>query len=119
LLQVPTGSQTYQQVADAFISSSTDPRVNISLSSNALQTIILQEWVALSGFDPVQSWNNWKRLGIPTDLPISVFAGVTAAHVPYRLLYSQTEFQYNSVNVATQNVGGYPDNINDKIFWMP
>jgi len=113
LLGLPTSA------ADNFISSSTDPNVNISISSNPVQTIVMQEWVALNGIDPVQTWNNWKRLGIPTTLPISIFAGVTASHIPYRLLYSQTEFQFNSANVATQNIGGYPDNINDKIFWMP
>jgi hypothetical protein len=93
--------------------------VNINISSNPLQTIIMGEWVALNGFDPVQTWDNWKRLGIPANLPISVFGGTTASHVPYRLLYSQTEFQFNSTNVAAESVNGYPDNINDKIFWMP
>jgi hypothetical protein len=115
LLQVPNS----QAAADAFVTTGSDPRVVLSASTNQLQTIILQEWVAMNGFDPIQSWNNWKRLGIPTDLPISVYAGVTAPHVPYRLLYSQTEFQFNSANVAGQNVGGYPANINDKIFWQP
>ena len=61
-------------------------------------------------------WNNWKRLGIPADLPISKFGGTTAPHVPYRLLYSQTEYQYNSANVAAQ---GAINNITSKIFWMP
>jgi len=118
LVQVGT-SATYAGLADNFLSTSNNPDVNITLSTNPLQTIITQEWVALNGFDPVQTWDNWKRLGIPSDLPVSIFAGTTAPHVPYRLLYSQTEFQYNSVNVAAENVNGYPDNINDKIFWMP
>jgi SusD/RagB-like outer membrane lipoprotein len=115
LLQVPNS----QAAADNFLSTSNNPDVNIALSSNPVQTIIMGEWVALNGFDPVQSWDNWKRLGIPANLPVSIFGGTTAPHVPYRLLYSQTEFQFNSANVAAENVNGYPDNINDKIFWMP
>lgn len=105
-----------QSDADNFLSTSTDPNVNFGLSSNPIQTIITQEWVALNGLDPVQTWNNWKRLGIPSSIPVSVFAGTTAPHVPYRLLYSQTEYQYNSANVATQ---GTINNITSKIFWMP
>jgi Starch-binding associating with outer membrane len=112
LLEVPD----YQNAADDFISTSSDPNVNISISGNPLQTIIMQEWVALNGFDPVQTWNNWKRLGIPSDLPISKFGGTTAPHVPYRLLYSQTEYQYNTANVSAQ---GPINNITSKIFWMP
>jgi hypothetical protein len=115
LLQVPNS----QAAADNFLATSNNPDVNISISSNPVQTIIMGEWVALNGFDPVQTWDNWKRLGIPSNLPVSIFGGTTASHVPYRLLYSQTEFQFNSANVAAENVNGYPDNINDKIFWMP
>jgi hypothetical protein len=118
LLQVDGGAPAAYTAADEFVTTGSDPRVVVG-KGNQLDRIILQEWVAMNGFDPIQSWNNWKRLGIPTDLPISVYAGVTASHVPYRLLYSQTEFQFNSANVATQNVGGYPANINDKIFWQP
>jgi SusD/RagB-like outer membrane lipoprotein len=102
--------------ADNFITSSSDPNVNITASSNPLQTIIIQEWVALNGFDPIQSWNNWKRLGIPSDLPVSVFAGTTATHVPYRLLYPLSEYTYNSANVNAQ---GTISNLTSKIFWMP
>jgi Starch-binding associating with outer membrane len=118
LLQVDGGAPAAYTAADLFVTSGSDPRVVVG-TGNQLSRIILQEWVAMNGFDPVQSWNNWKRLGIPTNLPISIYAGVTASHVPYRLLYSQTEFQFNSANVASQNVGGYPANINDKIFWQP
>ncbi|HXB44996.1 MAG TPA: SusD/RagB family nutrient-binding outer membrane lipoprotein [Puia sp.] len=112
LLQVSGGAAA----ADAFIAGSADPRVNFGSSNNQLQTIILQEWVAVSGFDPLASWNNWRRLGIPTDLPVSQFSGNVATHVPYRLLYPTSEHSYNSSNLAGE---GDINNLSSKIFWMP
>lgn len=112
LLQVPNSTAA----ADAYITNSSNPNVNFSISTNQLQTIILQEWIAVSGFDPVASWNNWRRLGIPTDLPVSEFSGNVATHVPYRLLYPTSEYTYNSTNVAAE---GTINNLTSKIFWMP
>jgi hypothetical protein len=115
LLQDPSPAGP-QADADAFIANSTDPNVNFSNSNNQLQTIILQEWVAVSGFDPLASWNNWRRLGIPTDLPVSQFSGNVATHIPYRLLYPTSEAHYNSTNLAVE---GNINNLTSKIFWMP
>jgi hypothetical protein len=101
--------------ADALIAQA-DDRVNFISSANPLQTIILQEWAALNTLDPVQSWDNWRRLGIPTDLPVSIYPGTTATHVPYRLLYPDTEYSYNGTNVNSE---GTINNLTSKIFWMP
>ena len=112
LLQVPNA----KTAADNFITNSTDPNVNYTISSNTLQTIVYQEWIAVSGFDPLASYNNYRRLGIPSDLPVSIFAGNVATHIPYRLLYPTTEYSYNSSNVNAQ---GTINNLTSKIFWMP
>jgi hypothetical protein len=114
LLQV--GGAGYASVADAFLAASTNPLVSWTSSTNQLQTLITQEWVASSGFDPLNSWNNWRRLGIPTNLPVSQFGGNVATHVPYRLLYPTSEYSYNSANVAKE---GTISNLTSKIFWMP
>jgi hypothetical protein len=106
----------YQADADAYIAGSSSQLVNPAVSSNMLQTIIFQEWIAVSGFDPLDSWNNWRRLGIPTDLPVSQFAGNTATHVPYRFLYPTSEYSYNTTNVDAE---GTINNLTSKIFWMP
>jgi hypothetical protein len=81
-----------------------------------LQTIITQAWVAYSGFDPLAAWNNWRRLGIPTSLPVSQFDGSVATHIPYRLLYPTSEYSYNTVNVDAE---GTINNMTSTIFWMP
>ncbi len=109
------GVPNYASAAAAYVAQN-DSRVNYTASSNKLQTIILQKWAALNSFDPVESWNDWRRLGIPTDIPISIFTGTVAPHIPYRILYPQSEYQYNTNNVDAQ---GTISNITSKIFWMP
>jgi hypothetical protein len=106
----------YQVDADTLVDNSPSPLVNLQVSANPLQTIIFQEWIAVNGFDPLDSWNNWRRLGIPTDLPVSQFAGNTAAHIPYRFLYPTSEYSYNTANV---NAEGTINNLTSMIFWMP
>jgi hypothetical protein len=113
LLQVPNS----QAAADAYIAANaSNPNVGFAGSGNQLQTLITQEWVAVDGFDPLASWNNWRRLGIPTTLPVSVFSGSVATHIPYRLLYPTSEYSYNSVNVDAE---GTINNMTSTIFWMP
>lgn len=109
------GVPNYATAAAAYTAQN-DARVNYTASSNKLQTIILQKWAALNSIDPVESWNDWRRLGIPTNIPISVFDGTVAPHIPYRILYPQSEYQYNTTNVDAQ---GTISNITSKIFWMP
>ena len=89
---------------------------NITTTPNPLQTIILQKWAALNTYDAVESWSDWRRLKIPSDLPVSVYPGTTATNVPYRLLYPATEYSYNATNVNTQ---GTINNLTSKIFWQP
>lgn len=89
---------------------------NFAASSNPIETLIGQKWAALNTIDPVESWSDWRRLGIPSDLPISIYPGTTAPHIPYRLLYPTSEYNYNGDNVNAQ---GTIDAITSKIFWMP
>ena len=91
-------------------------KTNWEIATDKIQLIILQKWAALNTFDPLESWADWRRLGIPKDLPVSEYPGTTAPHIPYRLVYPQSEYDYNGVNV---NVQGTVDPISSKIFWMP
>ena len=111
LLDVPD----YQNAAQTFYSQPNN-KVNIDVSSNKINTIILQKWAALNAYDPLESYSDWRRLGIPADLPVSVYPGTTATHIPYRLLYPTSEYHYNATNVNDQ---GNVNQFTSKIFWMP
>ncbi len=109
------GVPDYQNAAQLFYSQPGD-KVNIDVSSNKINTIILQKWAALNAYDPFESYSDWRRLGIPADLPVSVYPGTTATHIPYRLLYPTSEYHYNAANVNAQ---GNVNQFASKIFWMP
>ncbi len=103
-----TGAATY--------TSQSNQSTNLSISTNRMQTIILQKWAASNTLNPLESWSDWRRLGYPTNLPVSIYPGTTAPHVPYRLIYPTSEYSYNATNVNTQ---GVINAITSKIFWMP
>jgi hypothetical protein len=109
------GVPGYQNAAQVFYSQPSN-KVNIDASSNKINTIILQKWAALNTYDPLESYSDWRRLGIPVDLPVSVYPGTTATHIPYRLLYPTSEYHYNATNVNAQ---GTVNQFTSKIFWMP
>jgi len=81
-----------------------------SFSSNKLEAIITQKWIALNGIDAIQSWFDYNRLGYPSDMPISLSA--SGPNIPVRLAYSSSEISSNAANVPTQ-----PDVFSAKIFW--
>ncbi len=93
-----------------------DARVNFSVAPDKINVIMIQEWASLNMFDPIEAWDNWRRLGVPVDLPVSIYPGTSATHIPYRLLYPLSEFNNNNANVLAQ---GSINNMTSKIFWMP
>lgn len=110
------GVTNYVSAANTY-RSQVDDNVNFDNSANKQRTLILQEWASLNMIDPITAWNNWRRLGIPSDLPVSIYPGTSpSAHVPYRLLYPASEYSNNTDNVNAQ---GAINNMTSKIFWMP
>ncbi|MEO8416863.1 MAG: SusD/RagB family nutrient-binding outer membrane lipoprotein [Ginsengibacter sp.] len=109
------GVPDYENKAMSFYSQSNN-KVNIDLSPDKINTIILQKWAALNAYDPLESYSDWRRLSIPADLPVSVYPGTTATHIPFRLLYPTSEYAYNAANVNDQ---GNINQFTSKIFWMP
>jgi hypothetical protein len=110
------GITNYAAAATAYVNQA-DMLTNYVTSTNKLRTLITQKWAALNTFDPLESYSDWRRLGIPTDLPVSVYPGNTAVHIPYRLPYPISETSFNSVNVPAGGTGN--DVLTSKIFWMP
>lgn len=85
-------------------------------SSNKINLIITQKYLALCGINNFEAWVDYRRLGIPSDVPLSLNIGVAGRHIPNRLLYPQNEYQYNSANV---NAEGTIDAQTSRIFWDP
>jgi len=89
---------------------------NITASATPLATIITQKWAALNGIDPLESYSDYRRLGIPK-VPISVYPGVTVTHIPFRFPYPLSELNYNGGNVPSGGNG--TESLTAHIFWMP
>jgi hypothetical protein len=108
-------SNPYTAADNYLTAQSANPNVSFT-AGTPLTVLITQAWVAYCGVDPLESWNNYRKLGIPASLPVSQFDGSVATHIPYRLLYPTSEYSYNTTNV---NAEGTINNMTSTIFWMP
>jgi hypothetical protein len=101
------------QAADNFISGSANGMVNIGISSNPLQTILYQKWVAECEMDGYEAYSDYRRTGYPYfSVPSYGAPGLT---FPQRLLYPESEYTQNTVNVNAQNQTSA--DLYTKIFW--
>jgi Starch-binding associating with outer membrane len=80
-------------------------------STNKLQAIITQKWIATNGITAEQSWFDYTRTGYPSGLPLPLNYNATADR-PVRLFYPAGEYSSNGVNVPAQ-----PNAFSVKIFW--
>jgi len=96
--------------------SQPDALTNYSVSLDKITTIITQKWAAMNSVDPLESYSDWRRLNIPSNLPVSHYPGVTVTHIPYRFPYTINETTLNSANVPSGGTG--TDLFTSKIFWM-
>lgn len=79
--------------------------------------IVYQKYIALCGTDALEAWCDQRRLGIPPDNGlISADPGKVSSNLPIRLLYPESEYTTNSVNV---NAEGTINQFTSKIFWQP
>lgn len=100
--------------------------VNIAAATTAaqrLEAIITQKYIAANMLFGHESWNEYRRTGYPVNTGVnnttnrlttfvSIVSESTAAdRLPTRILYPNTEFNYNQANVPTI------DKYTDKIFW--
>lgn len=95
--------------ADDYLSQNQD-LVSYASSTDKLEAIIVQKWIAVNGRTAEQSWFDWSRTGMPDFLPVS--QELPNLKRPYRLSYPASETGSNSVNVPSQ-----PDVFTVKIFW--
>ncbi|WP_232829107.1 SusD/RagB family nutrient-binding outer membrane lipoprotein [Aureibaculum luteum] len=68
-------------------------------STNKIEAIMTQKWIALNGTSSIESWIDLTRTGYPSGLPIPSEAN---GKRPVRLLYPASELARNRDNVPTQ-----------------
>jgi hypothetical protein len=80
--------------------------------------IIRQKWIAENGVTPWEAYDDYRRLGLPADIPISISPYTSAGHttIPTRFLYPVSEYTTNTTNV---NAEGNIDWTTSKVFWQP
>jgi hypothetical protein len=86
-------------------------RIGWAGSTNKIEAIMTQKWIALAGINGAESWIEYTRTGFP-DVPLSIIAEQPAK--PNRLLYPSSEYSSNSANVPSQSAS---DAFTTKIFW--
>lgn len=107
----------YLGVDDAVNQASTllqSPSADWQMASNKLELIINQKYLALPGINNFEAYVDYRRLGFPADVPLSLNASVGTRKIPLRLIYPQNEYSFNANNANAQGV------INpqtSKIFW--
>ncbi len=104
---------TEANAADDYLTQGT-PFVDYDMAPNKIELIVMQKYMALTGVNNFEAYVDYRRLGVPTDLPLSLSPSKGSNVVPLRLQYPQNEYNYNSANVTAEG------NINpqtSKIFW--
>jgi hypothetical protein len=99
--------------ADSYMSTSTNGMVNFGLSTNPLQTIMYQKWISECALDGLEAYSDWRRTGFPFIASPS-FASPGVA-IPSRLLYPETEYTQNPINVNAENQTAA--DLYEPIFW--
>jgi len=114
-----TESFKYLAVPDAVVAATayySQPSVAYAASSNKIESIITQKYIALNGTDGEETWFEYNRTGYPANLPLPVDAAAAGRTVrPYRLLYPSSEIARNANNVPAQTAETV---FSTKIFWQ-
>jgi hypothetical protein len=91
-------------------------------TAGGLYAILSQKWFGLNGIASLEIWTDYRRtdivygvvVGYSAGPPISVWPDNTSTIIPVRLLYPQSEYNYNAANVAAE---GTINRFTSKIFW--
>jgi hypothetical protein len=103
--------------AQAYYNQAGDKQVNWAATTTfqeKLALIIRQKWAAEILVNALEPYNDYRRLRLPADVPLSVSPFSTGI-MPNRLPYPQREYDINGENALAQgNVKP-----SDKVWWMP
>jgi hypothetical protein len=103
--------------ATTYYSQAGDKQVNWDATTTLAEKIALiirQKWAALALINELEPWNDYRRLGLPADVPLST-SPLSTGKMPTRLLYPQREYEVNADNVLAQGTV----TPTTKVWWMP
>jgi hypothetical protein len=80
--------------------------------SDRVKFIVYQKYLSLTSINSLEAWSDYRRLGVPSNVPLSVNPGRIGSGLPVRLLYPTTESAVNSANVP-----GSINQFTSRIFW--
>ncbi|MCX2472809.1 SusD/RagB family nutrient-binding outer membrane lipoprotein [Pedobacter sp. MC2016-05] len=100
--------------ATTYLDQNANPLVSWSLATDKVRLIDMQKYMALIGINNFEAYVDYRRLGVPSDLPLSLSPSRGGNVIPTRLLYPQSEYNTNAANVAAQGVINAQTS---KIFW--
>lgn len=96
----------------AYIAASNPvPEIGWDGSTNKIEAIMTQKWIATNGINGIESWIEYVRTGYP-DVPLAQSAQRPSK--PNRLMYPASELVGNASNVPSQT---QDDAFTTKIFW--
>jgi len=88
----------------------------VSGTTAQIALIIRQKWIAMNGVTPLEAYDDYRRLGLPSDIPISIspYKIPANAEIPVRYLYPTSEYTTNTENANAQ---GSIDYYTSRVFW--
>lgn len=103
----------WQETLDGVVTDFIDRTANWDRATDKLKLIMQQKYIAMTGINGAEAFADYRRTGIPDDLPKSLHRQLAGKHIPYRLVYPTSETTSNKVNMPKGK-----DPQKDKIFWM-
>ena len=88
--------------AQVYYQQSADKQVNWAATTTfqeKLALIIRQKWAALTLINELEPFNDYRRLKLPADIPLST-SPFSTGKMPTRLLYPQREYEVNAESVG-------------------
>ncbi|MGG7440048.1 SusD/RagB family nutrient-binding outer membrane lipoprotein [Chryseobacterium arthrosphaerae] len=109
------GGTTPASAATYIANSSTKPGVGWAATTNKIEAIQYQKWVALTNINPTETFISYNKTGFP-QLPMPL--GSYYPSRPKRLMYAQSEYISNTANVPNPSIDQMYTVNEYSPFWM-